>query len=349
MKKNRNVLVIALCLALISAFLVFQNKKGTIKEELKDFAVNDTAAITKIFLANKKNNSVLLERKEKFSWMVNGKYQVEPGIMKVLLSTIKSLSVKTRVAKAGYNGVIKDLATEGIKCEIYQHDEKTPMKVYYVGGSTADVLGTFMLLENSSLPFVMELPGFQGYLTPRYSPFEQDWRDRVIFSYKPEEIKNITINYFQQPEKSFSIEHSANRFNISSLVLKQTIQHIDSVGLINYLSFFNYLCFESLDKEYTHEQVDSLKTTTPINTITITDVNGISKSITTYPKPLTMRSLAQSDSLGNPLKYDLDRLYAFTDGGKEFVVIQYYVFGKIFRQFSDFDMDRRNTKMKIKK
>ncbi len=345
MKKNKNILIVTVLLALAAAFLLYQNKSGTLREDLHDFAVSDTGAVTKVFLADRNNHSVTLERTAS-GWKVNGKYNVRPDAMQLFLTTAKNLAVKTRVAKAAYNNVIKDIAADAIKCEIYQHGEARPMKVYYVGGSTGDVLGTFMLVENSSLPFVIELPGFQGYLTPRYSPLEQNWRDIAIFDYTPDEVKNIAIKYYRQPGQSFSIERIGNQFRVFDSATNLSIQHVDTIGLNNYLSFFKYLCFETWDTEFTDKQRDSLKTTEPINTISVTDSKGITKSITTFTKPITLRSLAQTDSLGNPLKYDIDRLYAFMNNGKELVVIQYYVFGKVFRQLNDFDLDKKRNVLK---
>src|SRR6185369_14519793 len=174
----------------------------------------------------------------------------------------------------------------------YQHNEKKPTKVYYVGGSTADILGTFMMLENSALPFVMEIPGFQGYLTPRYSPHEEDWRDRVVFDYQPEEIKKISVNYFQIPSKSFSIERAGNQYKVSSPGSGRSIIHVDTIVLQQYLSHFKYLCFENWDTYFTFSQRDSLKTTIPVSTISITDMAGKTNSMTAYPKPVTKGSLA---------------------------------------------------------
>ena len=217
------------------------------------------------------------------------------------------------------------------------------MKVYYVGGSTADVLGTFMMIENSSLPFVMEIPGFQGYLTPRYQPYEKDWRETTVFDYNPQDIKNISIKYFHDPSQSFSIDLSGNQIKIFSPETNRVIQHVDSVGLINYLSYFKYLNFEGWDKDFTDQQRDSLKTTIPLSTVTVTDVAGKTVSMTTFPKPVTKSSLAQTDPQGKPAQYDMDRQYAFINNGNDFVTIQHYTFAKIFRQLDDFDLDKQKT------
>jgi hypothetical protein len=41
------------------------------------------------------------------------------------------------------------------------------------------------------------------------------------------------------------------------------------------------------------------------------------------------------DQNGKPLTYDLDRYYA-SQNDRDFLVVQYYVFGKILRQYADF-------------
>ncbi len=349
MKKNKSVFTIAVALALIAALLFYRTKNGTIKQELMDFAVEDTASITKIFLADRNGHSVILERQDASYWTVNNKFRARQEAVKILLACIKNVRVKTRVAKAAYNNVIKGLAAEGIKCEIYQNGEDKPIRVYYVGGSTADVLGTFMLIENSTLPFITEIPGFQGYLTPRYQPFEKDWRETTVFDYSPEQIKTISIHYYYTPQQSFTAELSGNGYKIYSPETNRVIQHIDTVGLLNYLSYFKRLNFEAWDKDFSDHQRDSLKTTTPLSTVSITDVRGKTVSITTFPKPITRTSLTQTDTTGNPLQYDMDRQYAFINHDSDFVTIQHYVFGKIFRQLDDFDLDKQSAMRKTGK
>ena len=62
-KKNILILAITIILLIIAAFLVIRQSSGTFGGGMKDFAVTDTASITKVFLADKNNNTILLERK----------------------------------------------------------------------------------------------------------------------------------------------------------------------------------------------------------------------------------------------------------------------------------------------
>ena len=62
MKNNYLILIVLIALG-IGAFYVIQSDEfTTIKGEKSDFAVSDTNAITKVFLADKNDNKILLTR-----------------------------------------------------------------------------------------------------------------------------------------------------------------------------------------------------------------------------------------------------------------------------------------------
>ena len=72
MKKNTGLLLLLIGLIVIAAIFLFNRKSGTIGEELRDFTVKDTGAVTKLFLADKKGSQVLLERQPDGTWSLNG-------------------------------------------------------------------------------------------------------------------------------------------------------------------------------------------------------------------------------------------------------------------------------------
>jgi len=198
MKKNRGILVIVIILAIMAVILVLQNRKGTLKGEMGEFAIVDTASVTKIFMADMRNNQVLLTKNSPGEWMLNDSLKARKEGLDLLLKTMSNLAVKAPVPKKSYNSVIKRLATNSIKVEIYQkkyrvdlfnwiklfpHEKLT--KVYYVGNATPDNMGTFMLLDGSDVPFVVYEPGFRGFVAARYTAATNDWRDHQIFKTEP--------------------------------------------------------------------------------------------------------------------------------------------------------------------
>ncbi|NNF01963.1 MAG: hypothetical protein HKN22_04705, partial [Bacteroidia bacterium] len=203
MKKNFPILIIAIALLSVAAYLILSKEKSTISEELSDFAVTDTAAVDKVFLADKtglESHRVLLERDPDGSgWIVNKKFEARKDAIDLLLHTISAIEVRSPVAKAAYENVMKRLASNGIKIEIYKKGKLD--KTYYVGNASADQMGTFMYLENSSVPFVVHIPGFNGYLTPRYSCESHVWKTKTVFKAKGPEIASIKVEYRAHPQE----------------------------------------------------------------------------------------------------------------------------------------------------
>lgn len=335
MKRNRTLLFLLLALTGITFIFFFQKNNSTLKKELSDFAVKDTSAITKIFLADRNGNTVTLEKKDNNVWILNGKYEPRPDLLQLFIETVYKLEVKARVANAAYNNVVKALSATGIKCEIFLHNRKDPYKVYYVGGQTENSEGTFMILENSSVPFITEVAGFQGYLTPRYSVDVDAWRNTMLFSTSPADIRSVSVLYSNYPDKSFSIKLSDNRYIIESEQSK-VYQNTDSVALENYLRLYQKVYFESFPKNVKPQTLDSLLRLKPPISIRLTLKNNTTKSVDLFPMPITERSLTREDSLGNPLKYDLDRMYGYIKPGNELVTLQYYSIEKLLRRLEDF-------------
>src|SRR5437867_2402031 len=119
MRKNRFTIILGIVLAAAAFYLIFKNTSSSNREELRDFSIKDTASITKFFLADKSGHSATLERQPDKTWMVNGKFPARQEGIDLLMDACKKITVRTHIAKAGYNNVIKTLASTGIKCEIY--------------------------------------------------------------------------------------------------------------------------------------------------------------------------------------------------------------------------------------
>ena len=333
MMKNKLLIALVLALGVISAYLYFTQTKGTIPVERKDFAVEDTSAITKIFLADKTGKSVTLTRVNAGNWMVNGLYKARKDLISVLLKTIKSLKVQSPVAKSARNNVLKRLSSGAAKVEIYQ-DGDTPVKGYYVGGATQNTLGTYMLLQNSSEPFIIHLEHFYGYLAPRYNTDAVEWRDKEFVNIEMKDMQKVQIEYPNMPERSFSITNLGNWvFELKALQSGVVIQDYDTISLRIYLTNFTEVQFEGFERKLPKHKVDSIMKSPPVNILSVTASNGAEVSLKSFLKPDTENRV---DREGNHIIYDVDRMYANTRGTDELVTIQYYVFDKLFWELDDF-------------
>ena len=320
MKKNRITILIVLSLLAIAIYFYITESGSTQKKELVDFAVEDTSIITKIFIVDKQNKSVLLEKKEGH-WIVNQKYIARKDLTELLLKTISQVKVKAPVNKNAHNNIIKRLAADSRKIEIYSSSKL--LKTYYVGEPTADNNGTYMLLENSNKAFITHIPGFAGYLSSRYTTSETEWRDRTVFYYSFKDIRSIKVEHLDSPERSFTaISNGDNTYALKNNQGKM-VSDFDTLQLKTYIAQFKKINFESFVTVMSKEKRDSVLKSKPLFIITAIDKNGISKSIKAY-KRLNYDQLL--DDNGKVYPYDVDRMYAMISDEKEMVIIQYFVF-----------------------
>lgn len=227
---------------------------------------------------------------------------------------------------------------DNVKVQVFKKGDQ-PSKVYYVGGPTVDSRGTYMLLEMdgkpASRPHITYLPGYNGYLTPRFNTDEQNWRTRIAFNESVSDIAKLSVEYPYDPNHSFRITRVADdSFAVAPLDEKYRINSpYEQKYVKQYLSFYNPIYIEAF--ENSNSQKDSILNTTPYCRFRITKKDGSVKAVNLFYLPLNKRSKAQFDLNGEELSHDIDHYYASLND-TDFAVVQYYVFGKLLRNYKDF-------------
>ncbi|MBQ20112.1 MAG: hypothetical protein P1U44_00740 [Vicingaceae bacterium] len=336
MKNNNKIIILVLLLAIaVAAYLYFNQGNTTYNVEgaKLDFAVEDTSSITKIFIVDNQGKHVTLVKGEK-SWMVNNKYDARPDNIRLLMKTFSRIAVKAPVPKSAQDNIIKSIATKGTKVEIYQGGGQ-PSKVYYMGNSTMDQTGTYMLLETegvkSTVPFIMHIPGFRGFLYSRFFTDSQQWRDAAIFKYHPQDIQKLEVTYYETPEQSFTIIKKDTSF----IMIDKNNQEVKAPAnrILEYLERYEKIYYEMVDTESKPELVDSVLNSQPFIRIAVTDVDGEINEVVAYHMPNFRETLDPVS--GEPFEFDVDRMYANIN--KElFVYIQFATFDEITIKKDDF-------------
>lgn len=330
MKKNNLLLLLVTILLAVAAYFYFNKSKGTIADRegaLSDFAIKDTASIDKIFIADADGQTVELTKSEK-GWLVNNEYVARPDNIAILLKTFYRINVQMPVSNASFNTVVKNIATNSVKVEIYQGESK-PSKTYYLGGPTNDHLGTYMLLQEdgvkSTMPFIMGMSGFNGYLTARFFTNPQQWRDAVVFKYQQADIKNIKVEYFETPEQSFEIKQTVGQLELFDLNGSKAINNVNEAALKDYVERYQKIYYEMIDEDATKEHKDSVISSTPYFSIAVTNVNDEVNKIVVYHMP-NFRTLL--DDKGELRLYDVDRMYGYLNDDL-FLFVQFVTFDKL--------------------
>ncbi len=351
MKKYRNSLILVGILIVIAAFMLMNKRSGTFRKESNTFAIKDTSNVTKFFLADKNNNAVLIERSANGSWLLNDKYEVNPTMVEVMLKTFISIDIKDPVAKSVRNTIIRMMAGKSVKTEIYQrvyrinlfdrirlfpHEKLT--RTYYVGDATMDNSGTFMLMEGSEEPYIVNIPGFRGFVATRYSAMEADWRSHSVFRFRVPDIASVSVNFGEKPERSFRITNQSNRlFTLTSTADNRNIEPFDTVRVLEYLSMFKNLNYERMLDDMTNSRRDSILSITPTNEIILVDKLGKSHTLKTWRRKADM---GQLDLEGNQAEFDLERMYGLVDNSEYLVSVQYFVFNDVLMPLHFFTQNK---------
>ncbi|MCB0529729.1 MAG: DUF4340 domain-containing protein [Saprospiraceae bacterium] len=290
-----------------------------------EFAVPNTEDIYKIFIAGRNGQTATLERKEEY-WMYNGKYRARPSAVSTLLETIAKINVRYIPPQATEKHMIKSLAAEGIKVEIYDKAGKV-MKSYYVGGVTNDELGTYVMMENAERPYVAHIPSFVGQLRVRYLLGDDNWKDRTVFSEKPESIQSITVEYPKMKSESFRLE-KVDEASYAVVPYFSTTPRINTPvrkGVPEaYLLQYEQLGAESFETR--NPDRDSVMSLVPFAIVTVKKTDSTEKVVRFWPA-ITLETREGRNYI--------DRFYADVDR-QDFMLVQDRVFGPIFRGYRYF-------------
>ncbi len=346
--KNKKLIIIAIILAPAAIWMLMQNNNSTLNESESEFAISDTSSITKIFIADKQTNSVLLERTTE-GWLLNSKYSTNPRVVDFLLETMRRIKVKSPVPKAARDNIVRRMASIGRKVEIYQKAYRINLfdkikifpyeklsKVYYVGDVTPNNLGTYMLIEDAPDPYVVHIPGFRGFLTPRFSPLPDDWKSHQVFNHNLVDIVSVSMEFLEIPEESFKIDisNSDGSYNLTQLIDNENVTRFDTLRLLNFLTSFNDLRYETrLNNLMSLLTIDSIMQSDPMFEVTLVDDNNDTTYIITYMKG-TLSQEVKDEIYNKLVPDDHDRFYALINDGEDFVLMQYYTFDKILYPLS---------------
>jgi hypothetical protein len=330
---NRKRVLYLIAILILAGICIFVFRKKIFKENnISDFAVKDTASITRIFLADKNGHQCTLDKTPEGRWRVNGKYDVQESKLQTLMDAIYRVRVKSPVPKKERDDVVRILATS-IKVMIYKGDEL--MKVYYVGSETADYLGTYMCIENADEPMITEIPGFNGFLTPRFIVREEDWKSNTIVRVNPENIASVEVSYDNHPEVSFIIQNGAQGHTVSSLDPKVKEVFTNPVKIDEYLKLYSNLSMEGYDNRATNAFNDSLKTSRPFVTITIKQTDGKEIWVKVFYKILPPGSEVLDEN-GKQTNIDTNRYYAVSSTEDRVMIVQIPNFGRVMQRFDFF-------------
>lgn len=330
MKRNAILLIVLVSLGALIWWLSTERGEGTLAGPLTDFNVQDTARVTRIFIAEHNGRSADLRRAEDGGWTVDGSFRAKKHHLDLLLKTLLRVEVKSPVPKSAEANVLKAMAGTARKVEIYENGSKTPSKIWYVGHPTQEHTGTYMLLElpgkgRSSVPYIMGMSGFAGHLTSRFHADLDEWRSSEVFMYPDlDAITQVTVEHPMEPASTFTVKYAGGN-NLALLDGAGAPVAMDSLAVKDFLLQFKRINYEYIDRQSPKAVRDSVTASPAQSIISITDKSG--RTITNrfwYMHPQAFGV----DEQGADLKYDVNRMHALV-GDTVLVAVQRHLFDRI--------------------
>ncbi len=329
-RSTRILLLVFLALLVCTAawyFLRGDSSMNTLASSDTDFAVEQASEIKAVFLSHRDGRNIYLQRNDK-SWTVNRKHTARIDMVQNVLRVATKIDVRHPVAKSNIDRVMSDLATNAIKVMVYGDDDKTPLRVYYIGDSDPEAQGTFTLMEGSKQPYVTHIQSWEGVLRPSLVLDAEAWRDRTLYAYPEGSIQELSIEYPKYRSQSFKVKQtSKGEYSVEPLHPTTTPKaQVPNQSIIKeYLSNYTKLSGEVFRNDI--PQRDSLVQTIPFATITVTS-DGITNTTDYF-------SMDESSGLSRTK----GRYYTWPNRGSDLLVAQHFVIGKIFIAYNGFFPD----------
>lgn len=334
------------------------NSDETIDEAAINFTVYDTAAVTKLFFADKSGHQTLLQR-DGNSWIINNDYPVNQYLVNQMLYTMNRIHIKPMSVKKKDN-IITQMASTNTKVEVYQmmprinlfnkiklFYRETRSRVYYVGGVTQDNIGTYVLKEGGNNVYIAYLPALNGSISSRFSAIPIDWQSHVIFHSNMNDIASVKLEINQDPDNGFII-NEINRAQYSMTRLNGKPVDFSENKVLTLMNSFQDVRFEAFLNDVDPARRDSIINSPFEQRLTLTTKDGKVRSVTTF-RMLPKADLYNYDPavVNDPDRFndiaDPDHQYALLSERNEFVLIQDFAFGKLLNPADYYSKDYKDN------
>ena len=204
-------------IAVVSAILLWKNINHTGNYKPDMFALKNPERVDAFrFTPNDPKNAPLYFQKKNNQWYVYNQLDTfladSQNIQMLLGWAMRKLKVQRPVSGESVKNPSRKMALSAVKASFSIDGKET--HAIYVGGSTQDNMATYMYMPEYDNPCIVEIPGFQGYLTPYFNTDIHIWRSLKLVNLNPNDIESLKVIWHQNPKNSFEIIQKENQINL---------------------------------------------------------------------------------------------------------------------------------------
>ena len=284
------------------------------------FASEPREEITKIEFSEG-GKRLNLEKKGE-NWLINGESEARKSGMLFILRILKEIKIKSPISADLFGSEIIEKNVIPVKVKVYE--KKRLLKSFLVYKTASNVFGNIMKIKESSKPFIVYVPGYDGDIGSGFTLNELFWQPYTVFNLLPSEISSVNLENFSDTASSFSIINRNHHYFLSGNASKMT--GWDSSRVFRYISYFAWVPFESWALNIGETEKKSIEAKQPLYRISVDNITGKRSVLTLW------------GMLKGTKEIDSDRLFGKTDEKDELFIIRYFDIDPLIKKRSYFFM-----------
>lgn len=305
-------------------------KKTTIRIEDREFITKDREAISTITIDSKGRPRIHLEKKEG-EWYINNKYLAKFSIVNNMLSTLSRMAIDYIPTQGENKTALKRMEKHGIDITTYDEAGKV-LTEFTLGTNTNDEYGTFCLKKGAKQTYVMSIPTQEGGIREYFNQTVIELRDRLMFDLKPDEIKEIKVEFPKDKKSSFLINNESAVPQVKPLIERQMQGKLSRNILDAYIKDFHAIYAEAIKNDFQFR--DSITVVTPFMELTILSTDGKERHMKMFPHLDAHNQYYNTKSVDD-LHNRHERFYVETNWG-DFYLCQDRFIGRFMRKVDYF-------------
>ena len=319
---NRIIVRIGVLSAVVALilFIILKNRSPFGKSN-SSFLSEPDQQITKIEFSE--GSRKLYLEKDKDTWLINGKTEARKSGVLFILRVLQEIRIKSPVSSELFKSEITDKGIKPVRVKVFE--KRKLLKSFLVYKTQSNIYGNIMKVNNSSKPFIVSAPGYEGDIGSGFTLNELFWQTYNIFNLMPSEIALVRLENMSDTASSFSIVNNNHHFILSDL--SRELIGWDSAMVTRYLSYFARIPFESWALDMSEDQVKNVESQRPLYKLTVETV-GQKKII------LTLWERTKDENGVNSV--DTDRMFGKTQERNEIFIIRYFDIDPLLKKWSYF-------------
>ena len=344
---NRISIYLLIGLILLVIVILLSGRRLGSHGTVDRFSIDEVEHVLKIRLQDD-DQSLDLIRQENGRWLLNNQYPADVVAVNNLLSVLRNAVVKRPVPAIQKEEVTNLLDTHGYKVEVFKQShwinlpgviKMIPRKKRIHGFFIASFEGettSYARLLRSNDPYEIHIPGSDANISRRFVPDVNFWKDPVVISLQPKQIKRVEVHNLSDQARSFVLNVDGNDL----VVLQQSDGRVVEQELINmrkmdlFLRSFIGLFYEKLLSDYQVKEYHDYMSDQPFMQIRVYDRSDNQTTLAFY-----RLDVSHSETL-LPIfsAYDPNRFILLVNG-ETYALAQYLVFNRIMRSLSYFKIN----------